>query len=123
MSYVDYEVLAARVRAKQAGRGLREIAEEIGDISASTLSRLLRNAVTDMSNTTFLRICDWLGVEPEEFIILEDSDDAGPVPDISTPDKISLQLRADPELDSATAAMLAEMVRAAYDRARKREGN
>lgn len=121
MSEIDYSRLAALVRAKQGSRGLREISAEIGAISPSTLSRLLRDEVSDMTNSTFLQICDWLGVAPDEFI-LEETVESSESIDISTPDKIALQLRADPDLDPTTAAMLAEMVKAAYQRARKEVG-
>src|SRR5207253_9358400 len=63
---LDTQYLAALIKTKRGNRGLREIAQEIGDVSPSTLSRIENGKLPDMD--TFLRICDWLHVSSEEFI-------------------------------------------------------
>jgi transcriptional regulator with XRE-family HTH domain len=106
----DSHRLAAMVIAKRGGRGLRGTATEIGSVSASTLSRVEQGKVPDLD--TFLRLCRWLGVSPDEFT--EDppttaAEDSGQRVDI-----IAAHLRADRTLDRATARALERMVRLAY---------
>lgn len=115
-SYIDFVRLAKLVKTKRGNRGLREVAEEIGEISPSTLSRIEGERVTDMNSSTFLRICDWLGISSAELI--QNSQGSLP-PDIDLPDSVELQLRATKDLDPTTAKMLAEMFKAAYREAKK----
>jgi transcriptional regulator with XRE-family HTH domain len=106
---LDAAALAALVRAKRAGRGLREIAEEIGEISPATLSRVENEKAPDM--TTFLRLCEWLQVAPAQLLAAQ-SGEAATAPD--RPQQIALLLRSDRQLDPATANALASLVEAAY---------
>ena len=115
-SYIDFAKLAALVRAKRGDRGLREAAEEIGDVSPSTLSRIEGERVEDVASSTLLSLCDWLGISPVE--VIKDARDAPP-PDIDVADSVDLQLRADRGLDPAMARMLSEMFKAAYREAKK----
>lgn len=110
-SSIDFPKLAALVKAKRGSKGLREVAEEIGEISPSTLSRIEGERANDLSMSIFLRICDWLGIKSDELI--KNSEDEIP-PDISEADAVALHLRASKKLDPKTAKMLAEMVKAAY---------
>ena len=114
-SYIDFARLAKLVRSKRGDRGLREIAEEIGDISPSTLSRIEGERVNDVASSTLLRICDWLDVAPSE--IIQDVGDSPP-PEIDVPSTVELQLRADKDLDPVMAKMLSEMFKAAYKEAK-----
>jgi hypothetical protein len=63
--------IAALVRAKRSGRGLREIASEIGSgISPSRLSRIEQGKTTDPS--TLELVCKWLNVPmPANVLSLE----------------------------------------------------
>lgn len=117
-SEINFAKLGKVVKAKRGDKGLREAAEEIGDISPSTLSRIEGERATDISMSTYLQLCDWLGVSPDTFI--EGYQEDTP-PNIDIPDSIELQLRASKELDPQTAQMLAEMFKAAYREARKRQ--
>lgn len=99
----------ALLKAKRADKSLRETAREIGEISASTLSRIENGKVPDME--TFLSLCDWMGVEPEQFLKKEDGEQ---YVEPTTPEIIEAHLRADKNLDQTTAKAIAEMVRAAY---------
>ena len=56
--FLDTHNLAVHVKTRQGERGLREIAQEIGEVSPATLSRLENGGIPDIE--TFLRICDWL---------------------------------------------------------------
>jgi UDP-N-acetylglucosamine 1-carboxyvinyltransferase len=65
-SMLDVRQLAALLKSKRGERGLREIAEEIGNISPATLSRIENGKMLDVE--TFLRLCDWLQIPPQQFI-------------------------------------------------------
>ena len=115
------EKLAASIKAKRGKVGLRATAEEIGKISASTLSRIEQGKMPDLD--TFIRVCDWLEVTPEQFFETDGEAETiqdkaqWPVlsPTMSTTEAIEVHLRADRELDPETAEALANMVRAAYN--------
>jgi DNA-binding Xre family transcriptional regulator len=115
-SYIDFAKLSKLVKAKRGDRGLREIAEEIGDISPSTLSRLEGERVDDVATSTLLRICDWLDVAPSE--IIKDSGDSPP-PEIDLPAYVDLHLRADKKIDPTKGKMLSEIFSAGYREAEK----
>ena len=113
---IDIHKLAALVRTKRGKRGLRETAQEIGGISISTLSRIEQGKIPDIG--TFLRICRWLGVSPEQLV--SDAvhvDPQEPAPTVSTPEMIVAHLRADRTLDPHTAEALSTMIRLAYEAA------
>lgn len=65
-SFLDTQQLAALLKARRGERGLREVAQEIGDVSPPTLSRIENGKMLDVE--TFLRVCDWLQVAPQQFI-------------------------------------------------------
>jgi transcriptional regulator with XRE-family HTH domain len=115
MAELNTERLAAMVRAKRGKRGLREVAKEIGNVSASTLSRVEQGKVPDLE--TFFELCKWLNVGPEEFTggnLNADQDAA------STPEKIEIHLRADRTLEPETVDALITMVKLAYEAARRK---
>ena len=115
------EKLAALVKAKRGKNGLRKTAKEIGEISASTLSRIEQGKMPDME--TFIRLCDWLEVKPDQFFenpskkSIDNNESQLPVisPNMTTPEIVEVHLRADRELNPETANALANMVKAAYD--------
>jgi DNA-binding Xre family transcriptional regulator len=118
-SQVAVDKLAALIKAKRGRKGLRETAVQIGEISASTLSRIEKGKMPDLD--TFLRLCDWLDIQPNELISGKAKHDSTsgekviPMPDdMSTPEIVEAHLRADKELDPETAEALANMVRSAY---------
>jgi transcriptional regulator with XRE-family HTH domain len=106
-NYLDMEKLASLVRNKRLTRGLRETAKEIGNVSPSTISRVENGKTPDME--TFLALCDWLEVPAAE-LIKNTEDEKAP----NTPEAITIQLRADRNLDPAIANALASLVTAAY---------
>jgi transcriptional regulator with XRE-family HTH domain len=109
-SYLDMDKLSAMVRTKRGTRGLRETAQEVGAVSASTLSRVENGKAPDMD--TFLLLCDWLDVPPTEFF--GDTERPGGPVELGAPESIEIQLRSDKNLDPATANALSALVRAAY---------
>ena len=106
-SNLNAERLANLVRSKRGSRGLRETAKEIGNVSPSTISRVENGKTPDMD--TFLALCNWLEIPPAE--LMKNTEDEE---DLSTPEAIAIQLRADKNLDPAIANALASLVKAAY---------
>ncbi len=114
-SGIDLEKLAAHVRTEnEPSRGLRAIAEEIEGVSASTLSRIEQGNLPDLP--TFIRICAWLGVSPDEFIesnfALKRKTETNS--EFRLPDVVEAQLRQDRVLPSASVDAISEMIRVAY---------
>ena len=65
-SMLDTQHLAELVKSKRGERSLRDLAQEIGEISPATLSRIENGKMLDVE--TFLRLCDWLQIVPQQFI-------------------------------------------------------
>lgn len=108
---INIEQLATMTRTKRGSRGLREVAIEIGNISPSTLSRIENGKMPDIE--TFLLLCDWLEVSAAEFIRNTQST-TSLEEKASVADTVDILLRADKNLDPATANALAALVKAAY---------
>lgn len=106
---IDLAAFIAMIKTKRGERGLREIAQEIGEISASTLSRIENGKSPEMD--VFLRICDWMKVNPAIFLSSSEENTV----QLNTPEVIEAHLRADRNLDEATAEAIAQMVRTAYE--------
>jgi transcriptional regulator with XRE-family HTH domain len=115
MAELNAERLAAMVRAKRGRQGLREAAKDIGNVSASTLSRVEQGKVPDLE--TFFELCKWLDASPEEFTGGNPSPHKGLE---SVPEKIEIHLRADRTLEPATIDALVTMVKLAYEAARQK---
>jgi transcriptional regulator with XRE-family HTH domain len=94
------------LRERRGGRGVRDVATEIG-VSPATLSRVEGGKLPDL--LTFRKLCAWLRVDPAE--ILEISDEKG-LPSIPTP-AAAVHLRADVLLSSDAASDLAHLILAA----------
>lgn len=109
-SEIDLRKLAAMIEKKREGRPYRVVVEEIGGVSSPTLSRIEKGRLPDLD--TFIRICRWLNVSPEE---LQNSptkvEDAR---EISTRDTVCAFLRADKNLPLETAKALTMMIDLAY---------
>jgi|SRR5579859_774691 len=108
-SEIDIRELAEQIKAKRGKRPLRAIAEEIGGVSASTLSRIEQGKVPDLD--TFIRICRWLGVAADHFTFAAKDTSAGE--SYSQPETVSVHLRADRTLDAKTAKSIVNMIQLA----------
>ena len=106
-STLNNELLAGMLKSKRADKGLRAIAEEIGDISAATLSRIEQGKIPDVD--TFIRICDWLNVPTDTFIV-----NGAKKNTVSTKEQVVAHLRAERELSKDTVNMLIKMIDLAY---------
>jgi DNA-binding Xre family transcriptional regulator len=62
------ESLGVTVRKKRGQKKLRETAKEIG-IGTATLTRIEAGRVPDLE--TFGKICNWLQIDPSEFLAYE----------------------------------------------------
>jgi transcriptional regulator with XRE-family HTH domain len=108
-SEIDIRQLAKMIRAKRGTRGLRVIANEIGDVSASTLSRIEQGKVPDLD--TFIKLCKWLNISADHFTQETEHTNIAE----STPQIIAAHLRADRTLDPQTAEALVTMIEMAYN--------
>src|SRR5438874_11249585 len=114
MEEVNIAELAALLRARRGTRGLRAVAEEIGGVSASTLSRVEQGKLPDLD--TFIRICRWLGVSPGRFIhgMEETPGEAATAASHNKRDIITAHLRSDRTLAPQTAEPPVRMIELAY---------
>lgn len=87
------------LRERRGGRGVRDVATEIG-VSPATLSRVESGKLPDL--LTFRKLCSWLKVDPAE--ILEISDETKPAP------AAAVHLRADALLSEEAAGDLAQLI-------------
>lgn len=105
---INTSKLSEMLRSKRGDKGLRSIANEIGGVSASTLSRIELGNLPDID--TFFKLCEWLEVKPDFFT-------NGAEEEKDTKTKIIAHLRADATLPEATSKALIEMIKLAYDSA------
>jgi len=108
-SELNTSLLAGMLKTKRGSTGLRDTATEIGDISSATLSRIEQGKLPDVE--TFIKICKWLKVTTETFIISKNEQK-----EASSKDKILAHLRADRELDPDTMRMLTQVIDLAYNK-------
>lgn len=109
-SEIDLRKLAAMIEKKRDGRPYRTVAAEIGNVSSPTLSRIEKGRLPDLD--TFIRICRWLEVSPEE--LQENSGKVVEKGKLSTRDTVCAFLRADKNLPPDTAKALTKMIDLAY---------
>lgn len=118
---IDIQALATSLKRQRGKKGLRIAAQEIGDVSAATLSRVEQGKVPDLD--TFIKLCRWLNMSPDEFIVGYNRDDeqidssARASQSATTPEIIAAHLRTDRTLDPDTAEALIKMIELAYQAA------
>src|ERR1700730_15286273 len=99
--------LGALLRERRGGRGIREVAKEIG-ISPATLTRIEAGRLPDL--LTFRRICEWLKINPAEILgIPTQQTSENPVAD-QVPTEAAVHLRADQALPQTAASDLAQLI-------------
>lgn len=104
---LNTDLLATMLKAKRGKQGLRTVAEEIGEVSVATLSRIEQGKVPDVD--TFIKICRWLEVPTDTFVLREEEAESA-----TNQQTIVAHLRADRELDTETIQMLVKLVNLAY---------
>lgn len=107
-STLNTELLAGMVKGKRGTRGLRAVADEIGEVSFATLSRIEQGKIPDVE--TFIKICKWLDVPTDKFIVGTSTKTKA----ISTQQQVVAHLRAERELSKDTINMLIKMIDMAY---------
>lgn len=104
---LNSELLAGMIKEKRGKVGLREVAKEIGGVSAATISRIEQGKIPDVD--TFIKICKWLGTSTDTFIIKNEVNNQ-----ITNKEHIVAHLRAEKELEPSTIEMLIKMIDLAY---------
>lgn len=103
--------LGAMLRERRGGRGIREVANEIG-VSPATLTRIEGGRIPDLG--TFSKICTWLKVNPAEILDLPaDLQQTSTIEDQPL-SAAAVHLRADKALPPAAASDLAQLILAAH---------
>lgn len=95
--------LGGMLRDRRGGRGIREVAHEIG-ISPATLTRVEGGRLPDIA--TFQKICSWLKVNPAEILDLPIEKSAIPTDALVA----AVHLRADQTLPESAASDLAQLI-------------
>ncbi|GGH42568.1 hypothetical protein GCM10007423_39270 [Dyadobacter endophyticus] len=96
---------------------VRAAAEQMENVSASTLSRIERGNVPDLD--TYMRLCRWLEVDPSFFAVdVTDKPQTVKESALKT-DDIIVHLRADKLLNHSTREALITMIEVAYAAARR----
>jgi len=100
------------VDAERSSRNLnwKQVAEQSG-VPASTLTRIAQGRRPDVDSLSAL--IAWSGLDTDNFIRTNSKAQAGNF------SKSLALLRSDPNLDDTSAAMLQDMLKAAYERLRK----
>jgi transcriptional regulator with XRE-family HTH domain len=104
---LNTELLAGMLKSKRGDKGLRSLAEEIGNVSAATLSRIEQGKLPDVD--TFIKLCKWLNVPSDSFITNESKRKP-----VSNKEQVVAHLRAERELSRETVNMLIKMIDMAY---------
>jgi transcriptional regulator with XRE-family HTH domain len=115
--------LPALIKAKrrEEGLGLRAAAQESG-VSPSTLSRLERGISSTLPDSdTLTKLVLWLNISLDKLLIENKSRSDSEAPQLSTPEVVEVQLRADKNLSPDTARALAEMFKLLYNQFSKND--
>jgi len=103
MNAPTLQTLGRLLRDRRGGRGIREVATEIG-ISHATLSRVERGHLPDLE--TFRKTCEWLGVDPGD-VLRSKNRGRGTSP------TVAVHFKKDSALAPETAQALASLILAA----------
>ena len=95
--------LGAMLRDRRGGKGIREVAKEIG-ISPATLTRVESGRLPDIA--TFQKICSWLKVNPAEILDITTTSNTASTDTLVA----AVHLRADQTLPEDAAADLAQLI-------------
>jgi DNA-binding Xre family transcriptional regulator len=109
--------LGALLRERRGGRGIRDVAKDIG-ISPATLTRVEGGRLPDLG--TFQKICTWLKVNPADLldIPVEASESKAPG-ELPTP-VAAVHLKASKTLPPGAATDLAQLIVVAHQELARR---
>lgn len=91
--------LADRLRQQRLGKGVREVAKEVG-VSPATLSRVENGKIPDLE--TFGKLCSWLGDDPSIYLGLQ--------PAQSGISRAQVHFKKESAIKPETAQALSEMI-------------
>ena len=106
-----YKVLSATMAARDLN--WKAVSEQTG-VSQSTLSRMSRGRQPDAASLTALSA--WSGINPVDFTTAPKND-----PEVVA--RVSMLLRADPNLDEDNAGALEAIITTAYERLKRPSSN
>src|SRR5690349_2162940 len=92
----------------------KQVAEEAG-VSASTLTRMAQGKRPDVDGLAAL--ASWSGLTVDDFVVASTTK---PVKKASSIAVITAHLRGDPHLSAESAAAIEDIIKAAYERLRRR---
>ena len=98
--------LGALLRERRGGRGIRDVAKEIG-VSPATLTRIEAGRLPDL--LTFRKICAWLKINPADVLGIPTQQGSDNVVG-EVPSEAAVHLRADQALPPAAASDLAQLI-------------
>lgn len=104
MGKISLEQLGPLLKERRGGRGIREVATEIG-ISAATLSRVECGKQPDLD--TFSKICQWLQVDAGEVL---GCSLPGASAGASSPIATAAHFRAEKTMSTETVAHLSKLI-------------
>jgi transcriptional regulator with XRE-family HTH domain len=116
--------IAGLIKAKRREDkvGLRAAAEA-SKVSASTLSRLERGAASSLPDAeTITRLSKWLNVSVSTFLSEAAATADKMPPELKTPERVEVYLRADKNLSLKTADALGKMFRLLYAQMTEEQG-
>jgi transcriptional regulator with XRE-family HTH domain len=108
-SNLNTDLLAGMLKEKRGDKGLRAVADEIGNVSAATLSRIEQGKIPDVD--TFIQICKWLNVSTDTFIISSEKKKK-----VTNKEQVVAHLRAERELSKGTIDMLIRLIDTVYSK-------
>lgn len=103
--------LGALLRERRGGRGIREVAKDIG-ISPATLTRVESGRLPDLA--TFQRICTWLKVNPAELLDIPIETSQTQSASENTTPVAAVHLKASKTLPPEAAKDLAQLIVVAH---------
>lgn len=109
--------LGALLRERRGGRGVRQVAEEVG-ISSATLTRVEAGKIPDLF--TFKKICAWLKINPAEILDIPLEPNQGSEPTESSSLSSAVHLRAEHALPPQAATDLAQLIVVAHRELQRR---
>ncbi len=99
--------LGALLRERRGGRGIRDVAKEIG-VSPATLTRIEAGRLPDL--LTFRKICAWLKINPADILGIPTQQGSDNVVVEEAPSQAAVHLRADQALPPTAASDLAQLI-------------
>ncbi len=99
--------LGALLRERRGGRGIRDVAKEIG-VSPATLTRIEAGRLPDL--LTFRKICAWLKINPADILGTPTQQGSDNVVVEEAPSQAAVHLRADQALPPTAASDLAQLI-------------